>query len=546
MWNVLANTSPSSLFLMSIFKPITMMVVLMGWSFIVSKLDKDADAFRLPRYTWNGIQLACGALSFGLWLFLIPFFWLGLLLALLILGAGVIGYWVYRDNLVPQQARWSNSWKSLTSHIDEYKQTQAQRQAHVALMTPDLAKIDVPVPPDPRADAHQIFEQALAFGLARDTDRIDVLAEAHQGLITVHVDGLRYPQPKVDAAVAVKLIDYLKEHARMDVSDRRRKQTSRLRIDSDLGQHALSLTTVGSTREMKLSVRIDPEKRGSIALANLGLLPSQLENLNPVLQSKNGAVIVSSPPGHGQTTTLYSLLREHDPYTESVVTLEEETWFEIEGVDHATIDRGEDAESINQRLRAMMRQDLQVLMLSKVADPSTVRILAKSAAGARLYIGLRHEDTFSCLRAWIKAVKDPQTAADSLSSIISQRLVRKLCQTCRISFTPNAQALRKLNVPPEKVGQLYKESGKVFIDKKKTRTQRCPDCLGMGFRGRVAVFEVMAINDLARDYIAASNLNQLRAHLRKQRMLWLQEAALARVVEGVTSIAEITRSLGRK
>ena len=170
----------------------------------------------------------------------------------------------------------------------------------------------------------------------------------------------------------------------------------------------------------------------------------------------------------------------------------------------------------------------------------------KSAAGARLYIGLRHEDTFSCLRAWIKAIKDPQTAADSLSSIISQRLVRKLCQTCRISFTPNAQALRKLNVPPEKVGQLYKESGKVFIDKKKTRTQRCPDCLGMGFRGRVAVFEVMAINDLARDYIAASNLNQLRAHLRKQRMLWLQEAALARVVEGATSIAEITRSLGGK
>jgi type II secretory ATPase GspE/PulE/Tfp pilus assembly ATPase PilB-like protein len=126
--------------------------------------------------------------------------------------------------------------------------------------------------------------------------------------------------------------------------------------------------------------------------------------------------------------------------------------------------------------------------------------------------------------------------------VLAQRLVRKLCLSCRAPFTPDPAALKKLNLPADRVGQLYRETGQVMI---KDKPQQCPACMGMGFRGRVAVFETMVLDDEARKLIAAGQLDALRAHLRKQRMLWLQEAALARVVEGVTSIGEVQRALAK-
>jgi type II secretory ATPase GspE/PulE/Tfp pilus assembly ATPase PilB-like protein len=147
------------------------------------------------------------------------------------------------------------------------------------------------------------------------------------------------------------------------------------------------------------------------------------------------------------------------------------------------------------------------------------------------------------MRAWVKAVGDPKLGADALVAVLSQRLVRKLCTTCRVPYRPDPEALRKLNLPADRVAQLYKHSGQVLVKKE---MQPCPACLGVAYSGRIGVFEVMVLDDQARALIVAGQLDQLRAYLRKQKMLWLQEAALARVVDGTTSIAEITRVLSKE
>ena len=133
-------------------------------------------------------------------------------------------------------------------------------------------------------------------------------------------------------------------------------------------------------------------------------------------------------------------------------------------------------------------------------------------------------------------------AAGGLGAIVSQRLVRKLCPTCRVAYKPDPNVLRKLNLPAQRVPQLYKHSGKIRVGK--DRTQTCSTCLGMGYRGRVGVFEIMVLDDEARKILAAGQMDQFRAHLRRHKMLYLQESALLKVVEGQTSISEITRALG--
>jgi type II secretory ATPase GspE/PulE/Tfp pilus assembly ATPase PilB-like protein len=237
------------------------------------------------------------------------------------------------------------------------------------------------------------------------------------------------------------------------------------------------------------------------------------------------------------------LIGTHDPYTQNVQTLEEEIESEMEGVRHERIPPEMDDAAYNQRIKALLMREVAVMYVGKIANQQTVQMIADAADEVRFYVGLRQEDTFAALKAWSAAIGDPRTAANSLGGIVAQRLVRKLCTTCRVPYQPSADALRKINLPPDKVKQLFKHSGKVQV---KDQIEPCPTCHGMGFQGMVPVFEVMPIDDAARKLIAAEEMDQLRSLLRRQGMLWLQEAALARAVEGVTSINEITRAMSRQ
>jgi type II secretory ATPase GspE/PulE/Tfp pilus assembly ATPase PilB-like protein len=212
-------------------------------------------------------------------------------------------------------------------------------------------------------------------------------------------------------------------------------------------------------------------------------------------------------------------------------------------VDHNTVVRGKPAGEFNEKLGQLLRSDPQVAMVSKVADAHTARLLAEAGEETRAYVPLEQPDTLSALRQWIELVGDPPIAAEHLGAVVSQRLMRRLCPTCRVPYSPDPAALQKLNLPAERVGELFRSSGKVMA---KDKEILCPECHGLGYRGRVAIFEVMFIDAAAAKYIAADELDSLRLHLRKQKMLYLQEAALAKVVDGVTDIKEVTRVMSGK
>jgi general secretion pathway protein E len=263
-----------------------------------------------------------------------------------------------------------------------------------------------------------------------------------------------------------------------------------------------------------------------------------------VLTSGRGVVLVACPPHAGMTTTLYALLRQHDPYTQSIATLEDPVEYQIEGANQYALEPGADAAAVAKRVTVLLRSDPQVFMLSRITDPQVVQALtAPTATALRCYVGLRLGDSFTALKAWIKLVGDPAQAASALTAIVSQRLVRRLCPTCRIGFRPDPAALKKFNLPTQGVGELFKPSGQITIKGKPTT---CPTCLGLAYQGRVGVFEVMALDDEARQLIATGQIDPLRVHLRKHKMKLMQEAALDQVVAGVTSIAEITRVMAEK
>jgi len=540
MTHAIATAEP--VFLMSLFKPIVFIALLTGWAWVVSNLDSDAARFFLKRRLWNLAHIGSAVLAFGL-LLLIPYFFVGLLLALLILAGVSGGYVYYRNNEVPKPAKWEVSLDFIRQRMARRGAKSAQKHAAVVLMKKDETRLPVPSRDDPNAEAHALFENLLKFSLPRNADRIDILVEASKAAIVARIDGVTYPQPQVEPTVAMRLVEYLKSSGGMDLSERRKKQNGLIKVDGgDLGRHTLDLTTSGSTRGLSMVINIDPDLRTQMPLERLGLLEPQLKKMRGLMESVGGVVIVSAPPAQGTTTTLYSVLSGHDPYTCSVVTLEDEIAWELEGVHHHHMPESIPPEKYNEKLLGIFRADPQVMYITRFADSKSPAHIARGSQECRVYLPLEANDTFDALRAWVKAVGDRKLAAKSISAVVSQRLVRMLCQTCRTPFVPDPAALKKFNLPG-KVEQLYHASGRVMV---KDKPQPCPDCMGLGYRGRTGVFEVMILDDKARRYVATGEDDKLRAHLRRQRMYWLQEAALAKVVEGITDIKEVTRALSNK
>ncbi len=540
MTYAIATAEP--VFLMSLFKPILFLALATGWGWVVSNLDSDAGRFFLKRRLWNLGHFASAGLAFGL-LLLIPYFFVGLILALMILVGVSGGYVYYRNNEVPAAAKWEVSLQFVRDHMMARGAKSAVNRASVILMKKDETRLPVPSRDDPNVEAHTLFENLLDFALPRNSDRIDILVEASKATIVVRIDGVSYPQPQVEPTLAMRLVEYLKTAAGLDLTERRKKLNGLIKVDGgELGRHTLDLTTSGSTRGLSLSVSIDPDMRTQMPIEQLGLLEPQQKQVRELLGSVGGVVLVSAPAAHGTTTTLYSILSEHDPYTSSVVTLEEKITWELEGVHHNLMPLSTPPEKFNEKLLGVFRADPQVLYLTRFADSKTPAHIARGSEESRVYMPLEADDTFGALRAWVKAVGDRKLAAKSITAVIAQRLVRRLCHTCRTPFVPDPAALKKFNLPG-KVEQLYHASGKVMV---KDKAQACPDCMGIGYRGRTAVYEVMILDDKARKYVATGEDDKLRAHLRRQRMLWLQEAALAKVVAGVTDIKEVTRAMASK
>lgn len=544
MVQLLAQTEPESAFLLHPIYPLIFAAVVIGWAWVIEKLDKDAKYFYLPRYWLNLGHLAIGALAM-LVMLMIPWFGLGLLLGLGLMIGNVVGYAYYRNGQVPSNERWTLSLQTFLEQFQQRQQARAQRKAKMALCDPKKKQLPIPSGDSELVPVHELAEDILEFALERRAEAVDVAVDTQRAGAFVRVDGVRYPYPHpVDAKLMVGFIDYLKDAAGLDVDDRRKRQTGHLHVAAiRFGEHDLAIETAGSTRGLSLSIAIDPGQRSEMPLEEVGLTDAQLQSVRATIDGAlRGVALVAGPKGQGVTTTLYSILQCHDPYTASIVTVEDAKLTDLEGVHHHVLGEGASPDQFNNKLTNLLRGDPHIVMLSHLADEKSAKLAAEASEEMRTYLPLLEENTFAAMRSWVKLVGDRKQAAEVLELVVAQRLVRKLCTHCRVAYKPDAAALKKFNLPGDRVSKLYRASGKVQV--KEDQQESCPECHGLAYRGRVGVFEVMDLDDEARKLIAAGDEDQLRTHLRKQKMLWLQEAALQKVLQGVTDIKEITRVLG--
>jgi type II secretory ATPase GspE/PulE/Tfp pilus assembly ATPase PilB-like protein len=276
---------------------------------------------------------------------------------------------------------------------------------------------------------------------------------------------------------------------------------------------------------------------------NLGLLPAQLEAIRTFQQSpeRHGVFLFGAPAGHGLTTTGYSLIGRHDAYTSNVKTLEREVQARHDGVDHVQWDPGNPDVDYATHLQSILRRDPDIVLIAELTEPEPARIAAEPGMqGPLIYVPQRAATLADQVRDWVKLVGDVKRAVKALRAVMNQRLLRTLCPNCRQPYEPSAEQLRRLSLPADRVKQLFQKNGQVLV---KNKIEACPVCGGTGYFGQIGVFQLMIVSEEIRTMLVAGDLKGAMAAARRNKMIYLQEAAMRKVVEGTTTIDEVVRVL---
>jgi general secretion pathway protein E len=529
----------TSVFLVSFYKPLLLFVTFLPWAWLVSsKLEKDARALKLNYRQWNLIYMGTVGAVFAAWL-AIPIFWVGWPLGAIMLIVPIYFYVHARNRVVPKAKRYTMA-GGLTGKLSSGK---SARNSKAAVQFVDAKGNEHfgPAKDDPRLPAHLALEDIIVPALESRASQADFSVGQRGAALTMTIDGVRYKRDTPEADTAVPMVDYLKEIAGLNVEDRRRRQSTSMKLSGPTGKSEMTIVTAGSSNGMELRLIFDRANRVLKPIDGLGLLPSQLEAVRAFEEphDRHGIFLFAAPAGHGLTTTGYALLGRHDAYTSNVKTLEMEIKGELDGVDHLQYDPSNPDVDYPTSLQSILRRDPDIVLISELKEAQIAAIACDPGMqGPMIYVPQRLATINEQIRQWAKLVGDVKTAVKSLRVVMNQRLVRQVCPNCRQAYQPTAEQLRKMNLPPDKVEQLFQASGKIQV---KNKIENCPVCGGTGYFAQIGIFQVMIVTDAIRRLLMAGDLKGALAEARRDKMLFQQEAALRRVVEGATTIDEVAR-----
>lgn len=492
---------------------------------------------------WKLLGLSVLLLMSFLWV-LLPSFWIALPVNLVVCGAVLGLYWMVRvGEMGPDGHLLAALISTMGRTSAQMSERRAARSVMLAYIGKDDKPIQLPLPDDPAHAGMTYADQMLVQAMERRTQDIE-LAPGNDGYdLRFLVDGVPYPQAAMPRNLAEPMIQGLKKLAGLALEERRRPQEGIFKVRDVSGSITRwTVRTSGTTAGEKMVMAAEERERWQFSLDTLGLAAEQLTAVRQLAADKQGVVIVASPRSSGRTATLYALLGVHDAFTNSVHTLESNPQAEMEGVTVHRFDPRTPDASYAKTLQSVLLKDPSVMLSAQIPDSQSAESMARYALeDHRVYAGLPAFDTMAALEIWLKLITDKKLAVNSLRAIVSQRLVRLLCPTCKTPYQPEAGTLKRLNLPVGRNLQSFKANTEGLVDQKGNRTM-CPDCANFGYRGRTGIFEVLILTpEMRRAIMGGAALKEIQAAARKNNMSLLVENGIRKFAVGLTSINEVLR-----
>ncbi|HUW20273.1 MAG TPA: ATPase, T2SS/T4P/T4SS family [Sedimentisphaerales bacterium] len=521
----------------SLPKFIVFLVLFFLWLPLVAWVYRDAKTVDVPATLWTGVVLGAGALAVIIWL-LTPFI-VGILFFLIAVAAASLSYVKYRNARVMDFDRILTAEHIKSLFVSKQKKLDALKS--FVFITANKNEVPLPEPKTPDFFGYKSAYEILSDAVWRRASDI-VFSPTHQDYqVAYQIDGATLKQPSIAREQMEYFTRFIKSLADLDVNEKRKPQKGKFKISQAEKNTEWEVTTAGSTAGEQIRLK-QTSQLNITKLTDLGFTSDQYEKLQKIHDVKQGLLIVSGPKKSGVSTTFYALLRSHDAFINSISTFERQPSAELPNITRNVFTLSDTGTTtFDKKLQAIIRMGPDIVGVAGCQDTETAQVACKAAhEGTLIYLTLKSDSVLKTLGKWIQLADNKDLAVDTLLGITNQRLLRKLCEECKQAYTPNKELLRKLSIPAEKVKVLYR-AGKVQYDKH-GKPSTCEHCQGTGYVGRTGVFEIIIMNDQLRNAIKqAKSLSEIGSLLRGAKMLYLQEQALRKVIDGTTAVNEMLR-----
>jgi type IV pilus assembly protein PilB len=372
----------------------------------------------------------------------------------------------------------------------------------------------------------------ILSGAAKD-GASDIHMEPKENCVQVRyrVDGLLHDVLKIPKAQQEAVISRIKIISGMDITERRRPQDGRSRLKYEKKRIDLRVSTLPTNFGEKVVIRLLDSKRAQVTMLQLGLTPENLHTLQLMLARPQGMILVTGPTGSGKTSTLYTALSWVKSSTKNIITVEDPIEYQIEGVNQVQINTKAGI-TFAAGLRSILRQDPNVILVGEIRDHETAGIALEAAQTGHLLLSTVHtNDAPATISRLLDLEIEPFLIASALIGILAQRLVRKPCPSCVAPTVPSADAI-------EKVGGLER----LPSDAKWVTGPGCPECKQSGYKGRLAIHELLVVNEEVRELISKrAPEHAIRNAARASGMRTLLEDGIAKAAQGLTTLDEVVR-----
>lgn len=369
------------------------------------------------------------------------------------------------------------------------------------------------------AEIIQFVNKVILDAYKRGSTDIHLEPIKNDVLLRYRIDGVLHnvPMPASIKNVYLAVVSRIKIMADMDIAEKRLPQDGRIKIRVGDKEQELRISVLPTINGEGIVIRILANQKGEMDLAKLGMEEDTMKNFRELVHRPNGIVLVTGPTGSGKTTTLFSAIKEINDNTKKIITIEDPVEYQLDGVSQIQVkaDIGLDFAA---GLRAILRQDPDIIMVGEIRDKETAEIAIRSSLTGHLVFATLHtNDSVSSVTRLIDMGIEPYLITSSLIGVLAQRLVRKICPYCKTEkLLDNGEVT-------------YYGTG-------------CDYCFGTGYKGRTSIHELYMIDDITKKDILAGKTNfEIKSNLKKLNWRDLKADGMEKVKRGETTFEELYR-----
>ena len=359
----------------------------------------------------------------------------------------------------------------------------------------------------------------------------DIHIEALERMVRVRfrIDGALYEKFTYDIHLLPAIIARLKIIGGMDISEKRKPQDGRITYVVDRIEYDIRASILPTVYGEKCVMRLAQKKMLTKDKSELGFNEMEMKQFDNILKNPNGIILVTGPTGSGKSTTLYTALSELNKEDVNIITVEDPVEANIDGINQVQTNVKAEL-TFASALRSILRQDPDIIMIGEIRDTETAQIAVQASITGHLVVSTLHTNSSaSTLTRLMDMGIESYLLADSMVGVIAQRLVRRLCPHCKKPYEADEDEKKLLGVNPEESVTIYKPCG-------------CERCSGIGYKGRIGVYEIMTITPAIRRVISKrGSAEEIKDVALSEGMHTLRMSASRMVMEGITSFSEMIK-----